>query len=83
MLLSDLNDKQGADMSGKNICADDCYSHGGQCGMDGCAPDLYGDDGVESANGGLEGGEEVVLVREEAEVAWLDTKADAEDSRVK
>ena len=47
------------------------------------SPDLYGNDGVESANGGLEGGEEVVLIREEAEVAWLDTKADAEDSRVK
>lgn len=45
--------------------------------MDGGAADLDGDDGVEGADGGLKGREEVVLVGEDAEVAGLDAQTDA------
>lgn len=51
-------------------------SHSAEGSMDGGAADLDGDDGVERADGGLEGREEVVLVREDAEVAGLDAQAD-------
>ena len=44
--------------------------------MDGSAPDFDCNDGVQGAYGGLEGGEEVVLVGEHAEVAWLDAETD-------
>ena len=44
--------------------------------MDGSAPYFDCNDGVQGAYGGLEGGEEVVLVGEDAEVAWLDAETD-------
>ena len=42
--------------------------------MDGGAAHLDGDDGVEGADGGLEGLEVAVLVREDTEVARVDAQ---------
>ena len=44
--------------------------------MDGGAADLDGDDGVEDADGGLEGLEVAILVGEDTEAAGVDAKAD-------
>ena len=44
--------------------------------MDSSAPNFDCNDGVQGAYGGLEGGEEVVLVGEDTEVAWLDAETD-------
>jgi hypothetical protein len=51
--------------------------HGADGSIDRGAPELDGDDGVEDLHRGLERLQEVVLVREPAEAAGLDTEADA------
>ena len=51
--------------------------HGGDGGVDRRAADLDGDDGVEGADGGLEGLEVAVLVREDTEVARVDAQTDS------
>ena len=45
--------------------------------MDSRAANLDGDDGVEGADGGLEGLEVAVLVREDTEVARVDAQTDS------
>ncbi len=50
--------------------------HSGERGVDSRAADLDGDDGVQDADGGLEGLEVDVLVREDAEAAGADPEAD-------
>ena len=53
------------------------YSHSGQRSMDSGATSLHRDDGVEDSDGGLEGLEILVLVREDTEMVVVHPQTNA------
>ena len=53
------------------------YSHSGQRSMDSGAASLHRDDGVEDSDGGLEGLEILVLVREDTEMVVVHPQTNA------
>jgi hypothetical protein len=50
------------------------HVHAGQRGVNGCTSYFDGNEGIEAADGRLKGDEVLILVWENAEMAWLDSQ---------